>query len=275
MRQGSMFSLALANQKGGVGKTTNTINIAGALADRGHRVLVVDCDPQGYLSVTLGFRDQYEDSRGLLADGLLDPAQIDPETTIQAHPEFDVIPATTQLRSVVQALGAEPSESFGMVRRFLESVSRDQYDVVLVDTPPVHNSFTDVLLADISDIFVPMEVSEPSVYSIHALVDHIVDLQQTYAAGIRIRAILLSNVSYPLDNEQRRVSEWVEENFGGQCPIYEIRSRAAIQRSLRDHSSIFGPNAETTDMRGVYEEIADQIERLHPALRGSLGEAKQ
>lgn len=270
-----MFSLALANQKGGVGKTTNTINIAGALADRGHRILLVDCDPQGYLSVTLGFREQYEDPQGVLADGLLAPDQITPGEIIKTHPEFDVIPSTTRIRSVVQTLGADPTESFGMVHRFIEAVSQNRYDVVLVDTPPVHNTFTDVLLADISDIFVPMEASEPSVYSIHSLVDHIVGLQQDYAAGIRIRAVLLSNVSYPLDNEQQRVMAWTEENFGSQCPIYEIRSRAAIQRSLRDHTSIFGPNAEPTEMRAVYDEIADQIERLHPAIRGSVGQAKQ
>jgi len=49
--------------------------------------------------------------------------------------------------------------------------------------------------------------------------------------------------------------------------VYEVRNRAAIQRSLRDHSSIYGPDAEMTDMTAVYDRIADQIERLNPAIR--------
>lgn len=90
----------------------------------------------------------------------------------------------------------------------------------------------------------------------------VVDLEQRTGAGIRIRAVLLSDVSYPMDNEQRRVSEWVRDNFGDQCPVYEIRHRAAIQRSLTAHGSVFGPRAESTDMSEVYLDVAAQIEGL-------------
>ncbi len=269
-----MFSIALANQKGGVGKTTNAINIAGALADRGHDILVADFDPQGYLSMTLGFQEHYRDDRVTVADGLLNPADVDPAALIGEHPEFDVIPSSKRLHEVTRTLTRQDTPGYGMVSRFFETVGADRYDLVVVDTPPVQNAFTDVVLVDCADIFVPMEPSEPSVYSISSLVSHIVDLQRSSGTSIRIRAVLLSDVHYPLDNEQKRVIGWVEDNFGDQCPVYEIRNRAAIQRSLRDGSSIFGPEAEATDMQAVFGEIADQVERLDPAMR-ALARDKQ
>lgn len=262
-----MFSIGLANQKGGVGKTTNAINIAGAVADRGHDVLVVDFDPQGYLSLTLGLEDRYRDDTVTIADGLMDPEAIDPAALIAAHTEFDVVPSNPSLHSVPDRLAGQESDGYGTVARFFQRLGAERYDLVIVDTPPVQNVFTDTILVDCADVFVPMAPAEPSIYSISSLVGHIVDLQRSSGTRIRIRAVLLSNVHYPLDNEQKRVRRWVADNFGDQCPVYEIRNRAAIQRSLRDGTSIFGPGAEATDMTAVYADIAEQIERLNPAIR--------
>ena len=262
-----MFSLALANQKGGVGKTTNTVNIAGALADRGHDVLIVDFDPQGYLTMTLGFADAYRDDAVSVADALQNPSSVNPDNLLVSHPEFDLIPSSKKLHSVKRTLSRQETPGFGLVNRMFEAMGGDNYDLVLVDTPPVQNAFTDVVLVDCGDLFVPMEPAEPSIYSISSLVSHIVGLQRSSGSSVRIRAVILSNVHYPLDNEQKRVRRWVDDNFGNQCPVYEVRNRAAIQRSLRDHSSIYGPDAEMTDMTAVYDRIADQIERLNPAIR--------
>ncbi|MFB6300137.1 MAG: ParA family protein [Halobacteriales archaeon] len=259
-----MFAIALANQKGGVGKTTNTVNIAGALAARDHRVLVIDFDPQGYLSITLGFRDAYRAGSAGLSASLEQPAGTDRDRLIHEHREFDVIPADEGLGRITPEAGA--------AGRVLNAVARDHYDFVIADMPPSQTEYTDSVIADIKDVFVPMEVSEASVYAVKSLVDHIVELEQTRQAGVRIRAILLSDVNYPLDNEQKRIERWVEDNFGDKCPIYEIRHRAAIQRSLRAHGSIFGPEAEVTDMTGVYATIARQIEGINPHSQEVVGE---
>ncbi|MFB6297802.1 MAG: ParA family protein [Salinirussus sp.] len=262
-----MFSVLLGNQKGGVGKTTNAVNLAGALADRGRDVLVVDFDPQGYLTITLGFEREYRRGVETLPETLRDPAGADPTELIREHPEFDLVPASESLRTVNRDLVRTDADGYGMIERFLQTVAGDRYDVVVVDSPPARNAFTDVLLVDCRDVFVPMEPSETSVYSISSFVDRIVELEAETGAGVRIRAVLLSNVAYPLDNEQRRVSEWVDQNFGDRCPVYEIRHRAAIQRSLKNHCTVFGDGAEPTDMREVYADVATQIERLHPDLR--------
>lgn len=270
-----MFSIALANQKGGVGKTTNAINVAGAVAHRGHDVLVVDFDPQGYLTLTLGFKEAYRNDEVTIADGLRNPSGLDSDDLVVSHPEFDLVPASLSLHSVTDALTRRETPGFGTVRRFLQAVGADDYDLVVADTPPVQNAFTDVILVDCADIMVPMEPAEQSIYSISSLVGHVVDLQSQSGTSIRIRAVILSNVHYPLDNEQKRVRRWVDHNFGDQCPVYEVRNRAAIQRSLRDGGSIFGDQAEDTDMMVVYARIADQIERLNPAIRAVGARDKQ
>jgi chromosome partitioning protein len=261
-----MLSVALANQKGGVGKTTNSINVAGALAASGHDVLVVDFDPQGYLTHILGFREPYRDVGMTLTEAITDPTGIDRGAFVHDHPEFDIVPASDSLRTLVRRLTRDNTHRFGMIERFIEELAGTDYDFVVADTPPVQNVFTDLLLADCHDVFVPMTPSDPSIHSTNSMLDRVVQLGKTAEARAVIRAILISNVNYPLDNEQKRAIGWVEEYFGGNCAIYEIRHRAAIQRALSGNQSIFGPDADGCDMEEVYRDVAAQIESLHPDL---------
>lgn len=259
-----MFSVALANQKGGVGKTTNSINIAGALAADGYDVLVVDFDPQGYLTRTLGFRDPYRSVSTTLADAISHPKTVDPQALIQEHSEFDVLPSSDSLRTIMQRFNRVETHPFGRIERFLDAMAGTRYDFVIADTPPVQNVFTDLLLTDCNNVFLPMTPSDPSVYAINSMLDRMVDLEQKTDEMLAIRAILVSNVNYPLDNEQKRAIQWVRESFEDHCAIHLVRHRAAIKRALNTGESIFGPNAERTDMEDVYRDIAAQIQALHP-----------
>jgi chromosome partitioning protein len=257
-----MLSVALANQKGGVGKTTNSINIAGALADSGHDVLVVDFDPQGYLTHTLGFRHPYRDNSTTLADAILNPKGVESNSLIKAHPEFDVIPSGESLRTLLGRLIRDNTPRFGLIEHFLDEMAGTAYEFVVVDTPPVQNAFTDLVLVDCHNVFISMTASDPSRYSTNSMLDRVVEINQSSETGMLLRGILVSNVNYPLDNEQKRVIQWVEDYFDGHIPIHTIRHRAAIQRALNDEASIFGPNAEATDMAAVYSDIAAEIEAL-------------
>lgn len=256
-----MRSVALANQKGGVGKTTNSINIAGALAAAGHEVLVADFDPQGYLTRTLGFRDPYRGVSTTVADAIANPRRVDPRTLIQPHSEFDLLPSGDSLRTIIDRLRRIDTHRSRTIERFLDEMAAG-YDFVVADTPPVQNAFTDLLVTDCDDVFLPMTPSEPSVYATKTMLDRMVELERTGDASLTIRAVLISNVNYPLDNEQKRAIKWVRENFEGHCAIYTVRHRAAIKRALRDGESIFGPNAERSDMEEVYREIAEKIRSL-------------
>jgi len=255
-----MKSFAISQQKGGVGKTTNTINLAGALASRGHDVLAIDADPQGYLTNTLGFRDAYQSDPPSLYDAIKAPHEHNPRDLVVEHPEYDVLPANIdmfQLEQDLIASGRRPRQRFQDVLAELHD-----YDYVFIDAPPSLGPINDNVLLAAQDIIIPVEADDSSVLAIEHLLNQIESLERGYDVHIRERAILISNVNYPLDNEQRDAIAWFEDTFDGRAPVFEVRNRAAIKRSLGAGGSIFGADAEDTDMTEVYLDVAATLEEV-------------
>lgn len=251
---------AIANQKGGVGKTADTINIGGALADNGHSVLLVDADPQGYLSRTLGFIDEYNEQTPNLADAIKEPTEHHIEDIVATHSEFDVIPSNIDMFTVQQdliAAGWKPRERLSM---FFEGLDTAPYDYVLVDAPPSLGVINDNVLLATGNLIIPVEAMETSIHALDILLNQIETLEERYSTRIGIAAIVLSNVHYPLDNDQKETIAYFEEMFDGRCPVHEIRHRAAVKRSLGNQGSVFGDDAEATDMTANCLGIAETLE---------------
>lgn len=255
-------TLAVANQKGGVAKTTTTANLAGALADRGHSVLAVDTDPQGYLSRILGFEDAYNAAGPSLADGFREPTDHDLAGFIETHPEFDVVPSNVAMFTVQQdliAAGWKPRERLSMLFEQLDGLD---YDFVVVDAPPSLGVINDNVLLAAGRMVVPVEAMESSVHALDILLNQIETLEDRYSVSISQEAIVISNVHYPLDNNQRAMLDYFRDTFGDWYPVYEVRHRAAIKRSLNAGGSIFGENAEETDMTAVFQDLAADLAQL-------------
>lgn len=253
-------TFAVANQKGGVSKTTSTICIGGALAENGHSVLLIDADPQGYLSRALGFSDQYNQATPNLADALKEPNECKLETLIQRHEEFDILPSSISMFSVQQdliAAGWKPRERMTML---FEQLNELDYDFILVDAPPSLGVINDNVLLACRNIIVPVEAEESSIYALDILLNQVETLEDRYSTRINIAAVVISNVNYPLDNDQRENIQFFHETFDGRSPVHEIRHRAAIKRSISANGSVFGSNAEETDQRTTFLEIAETLE---------------
>lgn len=252
--------LAVANQKGGVAKTTNTINIAGALAERGHDVLVVDTDPQGYLSRLLGFLDAYNTGEPNLANAFNDPTDYHVGDLVYEHEEFDVVPSSVDMFMVQQELiasGWKPRERLTMLFDDL-----GDYDFVLADAPPSLGVINDNVLLACRSMILPVEAHETSIHALDILLNQIETLEERYDVRITQEAVVISNVNYPLDNNQKEMIGYFEDTFDGRCPVHEIRHRAAVKRSLHAEGSVFGDDAEETDMTENYLAIAADLEGL-------------
>lgn len=239
--------IGTVQQKGGVGKTTVTINVAGALSELGYEVLLVDMDPQGYLTSGVGLSDEYAAEPPSMANALMSPSEYDMAELVVEHAEFDVVPANVDMFSLPQNLyGAmRGRERLGML---LDDVAG--YDVVMVDAPPSLGILTDNVLLATQHALIPAQAEDTSIRALELLSNQIDTLEDNYNTRIRELAIVASAVEYPLDGEQQGMLEWFEKTFAG-IPMHEIRKRAAIKRAYNAGVSIFS-----------HDEDCDQEEPL-------------
>lgn len=249
--------LGVSNQKGGVAKTTNTINLAGALSELGEKVLVVDADPQGYLTNRLGFRDQYQSESPTLFDAFENPNTAPIEELIVAHAEFDVLPSNIDLFKLEQTLIASGMKPRTRLADYFDRlIETCDYDYILVDAPPSLGPINDNVLLATENVVIPCEADDTSILALEHLLNQIETLEDKYGVVIRERGIIISNVNYPLDNEQKGMLDWYEDTFSGRMPVHIIRHRAAIKRAMNSGGSVFSEGAEECDMVDKYLQIA-------------------
>lgn len=253
-------TLGVTNQKGGVGKSTNSINIAGALAELGHSVLAIDTDPQGYFTNKLGLGEAYKADPPTLYDALNEPADYHLEDLVVTHPEFDVIPANIDMFRLEQELIASGWKPRQRLASLFEDLNETAYEFVVVDAPPSLGPINDNALLACGDILVPVEAEETSILAIDHLLRQVETLEERYNTTISERGIIISKLDYPLDNEEQRMVDWFYDTFDTRCPVHEIRKRAAIKRSLSVGGSVFGADAEACDMCETYLELARSLE---------------
>jgi len=152
------YTIAICNQKGGVGKTTLTINLGAALADLGRRVLLVDLDPQGHLTEGVGLQACYLDAAPTLYDALTrkDPpplASLIRERTPAGEP-VAVVPASYQLMLAEQSLYLARNREHKL--KDLLAPLDGRFDYVLIDCPPVLGNLTDNALNAARRVVIPI-----------------------------------------------------------------------------------------------------------------------
>ena len=148
--------IALFNQKGGVGKTTSTINLGAALTELGRKVLLVDFDPQGGLSLGLGVNAHSLPLEQTVYYTLMDPtADVDQIILKSSVPGLDFLPANRDLGTAETTLGAEiGGQQF--LKRTLNSL-KDRYDVILIDCQPTMGQLTINALVAANEVIVPLQ----------------------------------------------------------------------------------------------------------------------
>jgi len=202
--------VALCNQKGGVGKTTTTVNVAAALAEYGRRVLVVDFDPQGAASAGLGVNPNEIDSTiyDLLMRSSVKAADVIRRTQVEG---LDLIPANIDLSAAeVQLVGEVARES--TLSRGLREVA-DDYDVVLIDCQPSLGLLTVNALVAAHGVVIPLACEYFAMRGVALLVETIDKVQDRLNPRLTIDAIIPTMYDGRTLHAQE-VVERVRERFG-------------------------------------------------------------
>lgn len=178
--------IAVANQKGGVGKTTTSVNLAASLADAGHRVLLADADPQG--NATMGSGVDKRAVSHSMYDVLMEARSL-AETVVGAPAAgYDVLPSNGELTAAEVALIGESGRELRL-RRAL-APSRDRYRYVIVDCPPALNMLTVNGLCAADSVLVPMQCEYFALEGLAALLDTVDRVRDRLNPELRIAGLL-------------------------------------------------------------------------------------
>jgi chromosome partitioning protein len=242
--------IAFANQKGGVAKTTTALNLAVAFKESGHRVLAVDMDPQGNLTMSQGVDpDKVEKS---MFDVLVHRLPI---SEVIVEREIDVAVASIDLAGAEIAMSTQIGRERALQKAFEEI--RDDYDFVCIDTPPSLGLLTVNALTAADKVIVPVQCEYLSMRGLVQLQNTLQMIRENLNPGVEIEGILPTMLDARTVHAKEAV-EILEENFGEL--VFKSRIRKAIkfaEAPVRGTSVLkYDPKSKAA---GAYRELAEEV----------------
>ncbi len=252
--------IAIANQKGGVGKTALTANLGVGLANNGKKVLVIDADPQGNLSSSLGINDidELENTLGSFIEREIDEKQIGVEEYIIHNEEgVDVVPCNINLAGldykIMNALSREH-----LLEAFVSEV-RDKYDVILIDCSPSLNLVTINVLTAADSVIIPVEASYLSMAGLQQLIGSIGTTKRKLNKKLEIEGIVINKVN-TRTNHERAIIERLRGAYDDRIKIFDtmIPESVRAKECTAYGDSIYKYDSKSKVAR-AFEELTKEV----------------
>ena len=248
--------IAIANQKGGVGKTTTAINLGAALAEKGKRVLLIDFDPQGNTSTGLGI--DKEDRSVTTYDVLVDDMTMDSAILPTKTDNLWLLPATGDLSSADVDMSEEPHRLLRLkVSVDGSGFTQDNFDVIFIDCPPSLSVLTLNAFAAADSVLVPLQAEFFALEGLSQLVLTVREVRENLNPRLHINSVVMTMI-----DTRNRLSSQVEAD--ARQHLGDIVFDTVIPRNVRlSEAPSFGVPAIEYDTASkgakAYRELADEF----------------
>ena len=212
--------LALCSQKGGVGKTTSCVNLAVGLAKAGKKVLVIDNDPQGSMTASLGYHnpDELPITLATILTKIVEDELFENTLGILHHQEgIDLIPANIELSGMEVSLVNIMSRDL-VLKQYIERM-REEYDYILIDCMPSLGMLTINALASVDAVIIPVQAAYLPVKGLEQLIRTIGKVRRQLNKQLKIGGILITMVDNRT-NYARDISDLIFDTYGNQIKIF-------------------------------------------------------
>ena len=252
--------IAICNQKGGLSKTTTTANLGVGLVRAGKKVLVIDADPQGNLSQSLGIEnpDELEIALPNIMEQIMTGEDVDVKKGIVHHKEgLDLMPCNIDLSAVDVSLVHVLSREF-IMKTYVDSM-REFYDYILIDCMPSLGVITINSLTASDSVLIPVQAAYLPVKGLEQLIKTISLVKKLLNHEIQFEGILISMLN-ARTNYAKDIMELIREYYGDAIPIFESKIPFSVKAA---ETSAAGVSIFTLDKKHpvaqAYEKLTEEV----------------
>lgn len=252
-----MKVLAIANQKGGVGKTTTAINLSAALAGMDYKILLIDLDPQGHATVGIGFNTQ---GKLTIADVLTENAVLKSTIFDTGIENLSICPSDISLAVSEMKLSSMGAKEFKL-RKAIDGIDKSNFDFVIIDCPPTFGSLSINAFIASDHIILPLQLSYFSLEGVSSFLHtlNFINNDISYVIGHETGILGVLITFYDLRTLiSREVDEEVKKTFGNKVFNSKIPQNVSLNEAQSEGKSIFAhaPQSKGSD---AYMNLAKEV----------------